>query len=100
MATNLPSELKEEYFIGQLDARYLWGICSAVGNQNPPKNGVLLHLDVLPNVCFGADDTHIRLVCTTIYENAIVHLKESIPRIVLKLFSKEHESCGRENSPD
>lgn len=42
------------------------------------------HLDVLPNIGFGIDDTHVWLICATIHEGAIIHLKKRVSGIVLK----------------
>lgn len=51
-----------------------WPICGHVALRN---------FDVLPDVRFGVDDTHVRLVCATIDENAVVHLQKRILGIVL-----------------
>jgi hypothetical protein len=41
------------------------------------------YFDMLPDVRFGIDDTHIRLICPTIYEDPIIHLEKCIPSIIL-----------------
>lgn len=40
-------------------------------------------LDMLPNVRFWVDDTHIRLVGTPVHKGSVVHLEESIACVVL-----------------
>ncbi len=40
-------------------------------------------LDMLPDVRFWVDDTHIRLVSTSIHKGPVVHLEEGIAGIIL-----------------
>lgn len=44
-------------------------------------------LYMLPNVRLWIYDAHVRLVCTTVYKRAIVHLEECITSIVLITFN-------------
>jgi hypothetical protein len=45
-------------------------------------------LDMLPNIRFRVNDTQIRLVSTTIYKYAIVHLQKGVSRVVLYILEK------------
>lgn len=52
----------------------------------------LAHLDVLPDIGFWVDDTHVRLIGAAVDENSVVQLKEAILGIVLISL----QSCGQQ----
>jgi hypothetical protein len=66
------------------------GTYAAVADR--PVRGKIVdgNFDMLPNVRFGIDDAHVRLVSTAIDEYPIFQLKESMARIILtyKLLSE------------
>ena len=41
------------------------------------------HLNVLPNIGFGVDDTHIRLISPTIYHHSFIQLQDGITSVIL-----------------
>jgi hypothetical protein len=45
----------------------------------------LRDLDALPDVGFGVNNAHIWLICAAVYQNAVIHLKERILSVVLRV---------------
>lgn len=43
-----------------------------------------VYLDALPYIGFGVDHAHVWLISSTVHEDAVVHLKEGILRVVLR----------------
>jgi hypothetical protein len=73
---SLPSDEIVEYRSGQFVEMYILGIF----RQMYP---ISAHLDVLPHVRLGVDDTHIWLVCASIHQDPIIKLQKRISGIVL-----------------
>ena len=47
-------------------------------------------LNMLPNIRFRVNDTQVRLISTTIYKYAIIHLQKGVSCVVLYILKKNH----------
>ena len=46
------------------------------------------NLNMLPNIRFRVNDTQIRLISTTIYKHAVIHLQKSVSCVILYILEK------------
>jgi hypothetical protein len=53
-------------------------------------NCVQKYPDMLPNIGFWVDNAHIRLICTSVNQSPVIHLKEGIAGVVLDSGSVRH----------
>ena len=95
MAISLPSLLREQYLIGQFLAKYVCGICFVLSAL--PLAYINHYLDMLPNIRFRVDNTHVRLISASIYEDPVIHLQECISGIILLERSKQLVSEYQDN---
>ena len=41
------------------------------------------HMDMLPDIGLWVDNTHVRLVSSTVHENTVIHLEKRISGVIL-----------------